>query len=428
MFAPAVWSKIIGHVEFMEDVAALATINKEFYKFVGVDFKKICHDNLIVRGQTDECWADVVRDAEHRLFYNCTNNFTWCRFTGALAVKQYGNKVLLANLDFSTAGGFVISAPSEIVRLQFINRGTHLIITTEKGLLLFDTINKVYLANYRCNYFKASNYVIQVDDQKIFDMYTQQVVDFNYARVTFIYYNNPTDYRKHLVLMNKQEELIVLNLETMEQVKLCNLFAEEVQVRILAESESVLVDDQDRFTIFSLITGEVLYDGWLTYSMNRSILSENVIEFLDKDEVLYYDSQAKQWISKRVQSRISTAVLSDYYNIPNNGHSTIHFVNEKAEMTNFFYAESIKNELFIKSFKPAPYCKQWFEQPFEKTVNDILIAMDKRIQQETQTEFVGEVVEFQYEDPEEQLMVQRCIENFQYVHEDDRLNGYMDFE
>ncbi|CAD5217043.1 unnamed protein product [Bursaphelenchus okinawaensis] len=134
-----VWQKIFAGVSCIDSLASLASIDKNFYKLIKRDFKKMCYRNCIFRFE-GETWAMAFSWVAQRVF-NLTSDDSAkvCIHSGKMVFCLKPHCAILSQIDLSNFEYELIKFKDHFTEpvedIVIINKGTRLIISCDDPTL-----------------------------------------------------------------------------------------------------------------------------------------------------------------------------------------------------------------------------------------------------------------------------------------------------
>ncbi|CAD5214163.1 unnamed protein product [Bursaphelenchus okinawaensis] len=311
--------KICEHCESIATVAAMASINKKFYKSINRDFKAMCQQNGVYRFD-GETWAIAFSLAQFRAFEFAKSDVFNCQTTGKVVFPVWPHYALISHIDFSMFKfkmmDFKQHFAEHIDRIRFINNGTQLLIVCkwvldtdafEQPAYLFDLTTQKVLKKFRLTHFHQGMYIELKENDRIYDPFTDKEFQIP-SEMEFVeckYTDRHSEQRYIPMLARSREEFYIRDMKTDETFKLCNVTARSFDHCFLEDLDFVYIKNEangrygyNNVQIYDLKTKERVFErSYIKGKDNWSCISNYAIQNMNTGECILYNPKKEQFYS-----------------------------------------------------------------------------------------------------------------------------------
>ncbi|CAD5223693.1 unnamed protein product [Bursaphelenchus okinawaensis] len=285
-FPNLVLMHIIDNVPYMDDVCSFARVNKQFYKIVNYNFKKLCYQNMVYRVK-NETWAEAFQFSTKRCLDHYKSYYETekcCLFTGRIAWIVNDTIVAISNIDLTDVKLKVINFGTNSGRLlsvRLVNRGKTMIVVATNAFLLYDfatgKIEKIDGDTRDTN-------LLLIKDNIVTDLCTKKTFKLDvHVKQKKVYNVSECDIRRYFGVVSNDNNLILLDNNTTEQNVICKVETTQ-NLYIIDKLNFVLLLSPDLIKIYDIKNKNLIFEHhgggkWQLVS-NYALYTPTTAEFI----------------------------------------------------------------------------------------------------------------------------------------------------
>ncbi|CAD5213367.1 unnamed protein product [Bursaphelenchus okinawaensis] len=260
-----IWQEVVNVIPDIDTIAALATVNKYFYKIVGIDFKTRCIQNGIYR-LPRELWSEAFSHVCRRFdnhYYNLFASPRLSQNTSRISAIL-NNEVIVTTIDFNRHFIQTFKIRGYAYHLKLYNKGTRFILRPafDGFLRVYDVESRKLLWEHPIDYLEKKRRICIMSDFCIYDKRTKEVYDPYALKAHKIdikdvvgfkcAYNDYHDYyfSFHVKPFDAEREVVVMNVRTkkLSCFPVQHVFCDEISRgncddKVMPATECVLIFD-----------------------------------------------------------------------------------------------------------------------------------------------------------------------------------------